>query len=158
MKGLKAMLAISTFSVLSLASPSMAQDTGTEGGADPAPADQTDTATGDGAEDQRDDPFSLEGIVEPPSEAKDRGPDFKPSEQRPARLPELNLRGIGRMSGDVEPTVLLEVGGLGLFIVREGDTISLQNLPGDNVLRILEINDISVTVEAGSFGELIVVR
>jgi len=62
------------------------------------------------------------------------------------------------MSGDVEPTVLLEVGGLGLFIVREGDTISLQNLPGDNVLRILEINDISVTVEAGSFGELIVVR
>jgi len=158
MKGLKAMLAISTCSVLSLTPHALAQDDGAR--ADPAPAlaDQADGAETDAADDQRDDPFSLEGIIETPPEVAAPGPDFQPAERRPARLPELNLRGIGRMSGDIEPTVLLEVGGLGLFIVREGDTISLQNLPGDNVLRILEINDISVTVEAGSFGELIVVR
>ena len=109
-------------------------------------------------EDARDDPFSLEGIVEAPPAPESTARAFRPAEQRPARLPELTLRGIGRMSRDGEPTVLLEVGQLGMFIVRKGDTISLQNLPGDNVLRILEVTDISVTVEAGSFDEVIVVR
>ncbi|MEM6439095.1 MAG: hypothetical protein AAF763_05255 [Pseudomonadota bacterium] len=76
----------------------------------------------------------------------------------PERLPLLTLKGVGRSALSDPPTAILEIGSLGTFVVRPGDVLSLQNLPGENVLRIKSIDDISVTVEAGSFGEIIVVR
>lgn len=108
----------------------------------------------------RDDPFSLEGISEVVPEVVMSAPSagFRPAEVLPKRMPGMVLRGIGRMSDQDQPTALIEIGKFGLFIVTENDTISLQGLPGDNVLRIVKITEISVTVEAGSFGELIIIR
>ncbi|MEM7058481.1 MAG: hypothetical protein AAF557_12880 [Pseudomonadota bacterium] len=108
----------------------------------------------------RADPFSPETIFERPAEsqAPAQRKKFVPSAARPARLPELRLRGIGRTSAGAPPTVLLEIEGYGVYIVKAGDTISLQDLPAENVIRIKEVNDISVIIETGSFGELIVIR
>lgn len=107
----------------------------------------------------RDDPFSLDGLTEvlPKGDAP-LVMGFRPAATLPVKLPSMVLRGIGRMNGDDMPTALLDIKGHGLFIVTENETISLQGISNDNVLRIVEINEISVTVEAGSFGELIVVR
>ena len=106
----------------------------------------------------REDPFGLDGIAETEPEVAPPPVGFKPAQTRPAKIPEMMLTGIGRMNGDDAPTALLDIRGHGLFVVTVGDTISLQGLSGDNVMRIVQINDISVTVEAGSYGELIVVR
>lgn len=115
--------------------------------------------TGDVTEDQpRSDPFGLESIAEKAPQVKTAPPGFRPAETLPDRLPAMTLRGIGRMNGKDHPTALIEVGRFGMFVVKENDTISLQGMNGNNVMRIVEISDISVTVEAGSFGELIVVR
>lgn len=109
---------------------------------------------------QRVDPFSpaevFRDVQGPSTEARQRR--FVPAITRPARLPELRLRGIAQGDGDDKPTVLLEIKGYGTYVVTEGDTISLQNLASENVIRIKDITRISVIVEAGSFGELIVVR
>lgn len=114
-----------------------------------------ETPADEGQEATRKDPFALDSIA---SAAPEASISFRPAEKRPARMPELHLRGIGRMSGGANPTAMLEVKGAGLFVVEVDDTISLQGVTGDNVLRIVDISDISVTVEAGSFGELIVVQ
>lgn len=107
----------------------------------------------------RDDPFSLDGLTEAmPNSGAPLIMGFRPAATLPVKLPSMVLRGIGRMNGDDMPTALLDIKGHGLFIVTENETISLQGISNDNVLRIVEINEISVTVEAGSFGELIVVR
>lgn len=117
------------------------------------------SATEDAADDQpRSDPFGLEGIAQKAPQVKAAPPGFRPAEALPARMPAMTLRGIGRMNGNDHPTALIEVGRFGMFVVKENDTISLQGMSGNNVMRIVEISDISVTVEAGSFGELIVVR
>lgn len=121
---------------------------------EPLPAGQVNATS------ERADPFSPTEVFENPTgvspEVRQRR--FIPSATRPARLPELRLRGIARGVGDESATVLLEIDGYGTYIVTEGDTISLQNLPAENVIRIREITPISVIIEAGSFGELIVVR
>lgn len=106
----------------------------------------------------RDDPFGLEGIAETVPGVAPPPVGFRPSQTRPKQIPEMLLRGIGRMFSDAAPTALLDIEGYGTFLVSVNDTISLQGLTGDNVMRIVEISDISVTVEAGSFGELIVLR
>lgn len=128
--------------------------TTTDGAAEQtAPAPQQNEQT-------RSDPFSPETIFEqtPQTDGPAARRRFVPAAARPAQLPELTLRGIGRTGGENSPTVLLEVEGHGMFVVREGDTISLQALPAENVIRIKEITDISVIVETGSFGELIILR
>lgn len=122
-------------------------------------AQQPQTEEGNAAP-LRTDPFSPTEVFQNPTgqstEARQRR--FVPAANRPSRLPELRLRGIARGVGDASPTVLLEIEGYGTYIVTEGDTISLQNLPAENVIRIREITKISVIIEAGSFGELIVIR
>lgn len=111
------------------------------------------------AADARVDPFSADAVLlAPPTEGASRERRFLPAPSLPERLPMLTLKGVGRASFSDPPTAILEVGSLGTFVVRPGDVLSLQNLPGENVLRIKSIDDISVTVEAGSFGEIIVVR
>ncbi|MEM8840222.1 MAG: hypothetical protein AAGD47_00450 [Pseudomonadota bacterium] len=109
---------------------------------------------------QRRDPFSPEPIFN--QNANDgtrqvRQRQFIPSAV-PQRLPEMSLRGIGRSRHAEAPTVLLEIEGHGLYVVTEGDTITLQASRPDSVIRIREISDISVVLEVGSFGEVIVLR
>jgi len=120
-------------------------------------AAQSDTESGQDAE--RADPFSADAVLRSASQAPTSSERrFRPAPSLPEQLPLLTLRGVGRSAVSDPPTAILEIGDLGTFVVRPGDVLSLQNLPGENVLRIKSIDDISVTVEAGSFGEIIVVR
>lgn len=140
-----------------------APDPTASGTADATPAVGTPVANpiGTSAEDPaREDPFSPEPIFtqpnsEPARVARQR--QFVPAAV-PQVLPEMRLRGIGRMASTGGLTVLLEIARHGMFVVSEGDTITLQALQAENVIRIREITDISVIVEVGSFGEVIVVR
>lgn len=114
-------------------------------------------------QDAREDPFSRDTVLNAqPRAGGERA--FIPAASLPADVPQLTLLGIARTGGAEALTALLEVKEMGVFVVRAGDAISLQRrrAPGasaaDDVLRIKRISDQSVTVEAGSFGELIVVR
>jgi len=45
-----------------------------------------------------------------------------------------------------------------VFLVREGDTISLQKNGKNNVLKVKKITKLSALVEVGTLGQVIVVR
>ncbi len=73
-------------------------------------------------------------------------------------VPRLTLRGIIIKSGLSSPLALLEISGHGVFMVREEDEISYNAASPKDVLKIKKIRRLSVIVEAGTVGDLIVVR
>ncbi|MEM1275123.1 MAG: hypothetical protein AAGH74_01230 [Pseudomonadota bacterium] len=108
----------------------------------------------------REDPFSAETIFDQSATEgaqRSRQRRFVPAAV-PQRLPEMRLRGIGRSRSLDPPTVLLEIANHGIFVVSQGDTITLQSARPENVIRIREITDISVILEVGTFGEVIELR
>jgi len=79
------------------------------------------------------------------------GPQLMPS-QNP-QIPSLFLRGI--VSGG---WALLEIQGSGVFLVREGDTVSLTRQGQNTVMKIEKVDRLSLLVRTGSLQEMIVVR
>jgi hypothetical protein len=72
-------------------------------------------------------------------------------------IPELKLKGYieDRFQS---PIALIEIQGYGVFLVREGDAISLQTRSGNALLKVQRVTNISVQVEIGSLGQVMVVR
>ncbi|MEM9147269.1 MAG: hypothetical protein AAGC57_13840 [Pseudomonadota bacterium] len=113
----------------------------------------------------RPDPFSRDTISDFAEQQPGQRP-FIPAATLPNNIPRLTLLGLAKTSASGPVTALLNVEGLGSFVIREGETISLQRTsrlsrtgaPVDDVLRIKTISELSVTVEVGTFGEVIVVR
>lgn len=85
-----------------------------------------------------------------------QNPEFLPAELQ-RRMPTISLRGF-LDAGDGAPLAILEVAGVGVLLVREGDTISVQNKEVNTVLRVKELSNLSVHVEIGTLGRVIVVR
>lgn len=79
--------------------------------------------------------------------------------QPTSNVPRLELRGIV-WSQNNDRIGLLQVGNEGVYMVREGDTVSLRTGrgAGNTVLSIKEISKIAVLVETGVLGEVIIVR
>lgn len=73
-------------------------------------------------------------------------------------LPRLTLRGVVLNSDLASPLALLEIAGHGVFMVREDDEISYNAASPKDVVKIKRIKRLSVIVEAGTLGDLIVVR
>jgi hypothetical protein len=73
-------------------------------------------------------------------------------------LPKLSLRGIIVQAKDSSPLALLDITGNGVHMVRIGDEISFNASDPKQVLKIQSITRLSVTVEVGTLGDLIVVR
>lgn len=73
-------------------------------------------------------------------------------------LPKLSLRGIIVQAKDSSPLALLDITGNGVHMVRIGDEISFNAADPKQVLKIQSITRLSVTVEIGTLGDLIVVR
>ena len=73
---------------------------------------------------------------------------------RALALPKMKLKGFIRKPGQ-GVLALLDIKGLGTHIVRKGDTVSLG---AKGTLRILEINNMSVTVKSGKVADKVVVR
>ena len=73
-------------------------------------------------------------------------------------VPTMRLRGLIDNSKEQQLAALMEVDGLGVFVVREGDTIGLQGVGSNSVLRIVQISNLSLVVEAGHVGQRFIVR
>jgi hypothetical protein len=99
------------------------------------------------------DPFSTPGKFVQKADAEN--PHFVPGAT--AQVPKLSLRGYAEPRNK-PPVALIEVEGQGVYVVRAGDTIGLTLLGRTSVLKVQAIEASSVRVEAGSLGQVIVVR
>ena len=99
------------------------------------------------------DPFALGGR----DSGDSGGLRFRP--QTGTSLPELKLRGIVN-GADGSRVGLLQVGNQQVYMVRAGDTISLRtrNSASNTVINVREINQLTLIVESGTLGEVIIVR
>lgn len=79
--------------------------------------------------------------------------DFTPL-QGDFKIPNMRLKGVITGSGKSDAlTALLEIEGLGVFVVREGDTVGLQGVGnGRDVIQIESVNRLSLVVRTGSYG------
>lgn len=102
------------------------------------------------------DPFAISPLMDQEAALQGRGMRFTPLAPG-GKTPELKLRGIvnGRDGGRV---ALLDVGGAEVYLVREGDTISLHNAGRNTVIKIKEVSHLSLLAEVGTLGEVIIVR
>jgi hypothetical protein len=102
-------------------------------------------------------PFAATGrMTGQGSYASRSGLDFTPSEQS-GGMPKMYLR--GHLQGpDGKAMALLEIEGGGVYMVREKDTVGLQELGIEQAIRIKKITRLHVVVEAGSLGRLIIVH
>lgn len=107
----------------------------------------------------RRDPFAatqelIRESIEPTIRKKIQG--FTPKTEEKA-LPPMFLRGhLTGPHGDV--VALLQIDKGEVHIVRQGDTISLQDFGIDSVIRIKEISRLHLLVESGTLGQMIIVR
>jgi len=72
-------------------------------------------------------------------------------------VPKLTLRGL-ILKSEHEKAAILEVEGLGTYVVREGDTVSIPSGGMNNVIKVTQIDRLSLLIEVGKLGEVIVVR
>ena len=103
------------------------------------------------------DPFSLSGVQRKAENVTETGLRF--TRQPGGRIPRLILRGIARGADNIR-IGLIEIGAEGVYMVQEGDTVSLRpsGQGGNTVLSIKEIGEITMIVESGTLGEVIIVR
>ncbi len=76
--------------------------------------------------------------------------------QQATPIPRMHLRGL--INDGAVQAALLEIENAGVYIVREGDTVGLYETGSNAVVRIREINRLNLVVEAGSLGQLFIVR
>jgi hypothetical protein len=105
------------------------------------------------------DPFAPTRLLRPnpPGTATEPGAaEFLPATTLEP-VPVLVLRGFAQV-GNKPPVALLDVQGEGVFLVREGDTISLQHGRTSTVLKVKKLTRGTATVEIGTLGRVVVVR
>lgn len=71
-------------------------------------------------------------------------------------FPRMQYRGF--VQQDDKKVGLLDINGIGTFVVRAGDKVGLQQLSRDAVINVVEINKLNLIIEVGNFGEKIVVQ
>lgn len=71
-------------------------------------------------------------------------------------FPQMQFKGFMMIAG--EKAGLLDITGLGTFVVKEGDKVGLQQMTNDTVVRIVEINALNLIIEFGNLGEKVVVQ
>lgn len=135
-----------------------AEELGFEDSPGSMPENQRDPSpTAPGLDFSRDrDPFSPTPVILQAAKRYGSAGGFVPA-QGPQSVPPLQLRGYLH-SSDTTPGALLEVNGVGIYLVHVGDTISLQRQGGETVLKVREINKLNVLVEVGTLGHIVVVR
>lgn len=88
--------------------------------------------------------------------AKGNNFGFVPSSEA-EHIPQMKLRGLLNQQEE-EFIALLEVKGVGTFMVREGDEFNIDPSQPKNAIRISKITRLSVTVETGRLGSIRVLR
>lgn len=75
-----------------------------------------------------------------------------------SRLPTLKLKGVISRDSEQSPLALLEIGGEGVYMVSQGDEISFDPGNPNHVIKVQSIERLSVMVEVGTVGDIMVVR
>lgn len=121
--------------------------------------DKTPDKDEKGSSDQKEkkrDPFALPEHMKPKQEkVTEQEPKFVASKE-PVSVPQITLKGYIEVEGEV-PYALIEIQGQGALIVNEGDTISLQRQQS-MVLKVVKLNNLSISIQVGKLGQVIVVR
>ncbi len=105
----------------------------------------------------RRDPFATTEKMRARAERRDEpGPAFVPTAAQ-APVPHLVLRGYVEPRGR-PAAALLEVDGQGVYVVRAGDTIGITLSGRNTVLRVVAVEAQGARIEAGSYGQVIVIR
>jgi Tfp pilus assembly protein PilP len=73
-------------------------------------------------------------------------------------LPKLTMKGVVFKAQEKLPIALLEIGGIGVYMVRVGDEFSFNPAIPTQVIKVIKISRLNVVVEVGTLGDLIVVR
>lgn len=81
--------------------------------------------------------------------------DFQPLLQ--TRIPRMSFRGLINQ-GEDQTVALLEIEGNGMHIVREGDAIGIYGQESRSIIRVRAINRLSLEIETGLQGQIIIVR
>lgn len=103
------------------------------------------------------DPFATTPLMEQTAiRGQKSGLDFTPLPTA-SPTPDLKLRGIVS-AGDGARVALLDVTGSGVYLVREGDTISLRGSERNTVIKVEKMNHLTLTVSVGTLGEVVIVR
>lgn len=132
------------------------------------------------------DPFApsaeLQRALDADANAGRRAGDFRALDEAPT-LPEMHLRGVVKLEGRPVPAAVIELDGLGYYVVREGESLSftlqwtrvvpaqasgvdgalpvapvLCKEPIPIALKVQRIERDSVQVQVGTLGEVLVIR
>jgi hypothetical protein len=71
------------------------------------------------------------------------------------QIPKMRLRGFVNNKKSV---AVLDIQGVGTYLVRENDEIGLQAIGRNTVIKIIEVSGMGVKVQSGTFRQVIVVR
>lgn len=104
------------------------------------------------------DPFGSSELLE---ELREEAARQDPTEFVPgpvgSRRPSITLRGYIE-DGVQPPLALVEINNGAPLVVREGDTISLQDGTSNTVIQVVSVGNLSVSVRVGTIEELLIIR
>jgi len=72
-------------------------------------------------------------------------------------VPKMRVKGFVNR-GPTKSVALLDIDGVGVFLVSQGDEIGLQALGQNTVLKVLKVDSNSVKVQSGQVNQVIIVR
>ena len=105
------------------------------------------------------DPFNLSSPALPQGGGLP-GSTFLPNVNQ-QKLPSLRLKGVVNSGNDGDKgdlLALLQIGNSDVFMVKVGDEISYDPTRPNTALKIVTINRLSVTVQVGTLGNMLIVR
>lgn len=91
--------------------------------------------------------FVPQAGIKTPANADGSGGGFRSFR---AVLPKMNFQGF--IASGKKRSALLNIDGIGTLVVAEGDTIGLQPISSDVVIKVVEINSLNLIVETGVLG------
>ncbi len=106
------------------------------------------------------DPFNLSGQTGIPATGNRFGPStFLPNSDQ-QKIPKLKLKGVinADKKAPKDLLALLEIDNREVYMVRVGDEISYDPSKPNSAIKIVTISRLSVTVQVGSLGNVLIVR
>lgn len=71
------------------------------------------------------------------------------------QIPRMRLRGFVTHP---KPVAVLDIEGVGTYLVRKGDEIGLQAVGKNTVIKVIDVDGMSVKIQSGTINQVIVVR
>lgn len=103
------------------------------------------------------DPFSMTGYLwRAAQNSSGKDLNFVAGYDPEVELPKMRLRGL--MKQEHRTAALLDIEGIGVHVVYEGDSVGLHQLGVNSVIKIRKFDGLSLVVETGSYGQVLIVR